>query len=93
MDTQSEIKSRCQELLKEQEMGRREIKRLISKAIDPARCLEALGWTFIKVDRGGQWTKIFALPYPLRATWPGHGIYLWYKMRVWLYFLIVISIY
>ena len=67
MNIQPEIKSRCQELLREQEMGRREIRKLISKATDPTRCLEAWGWTFSKELLKGYWSKTFTLPYPLWA--------------------------
>jgi hypothetical protein len=69
VNTQPEIKSRCQELLKEQEMGRREIRKLISKATDPTKCLKAWGWTFTEKGIGGQWFKIFTLPHPLLLRW------------------------
>jgi len=67
-DNQSETKSYCQEPLKEQEMSRREIRELISKAIDPTRCLEAYDWTFTPnkdCGDGGRWSKTFSFIYPI----------------------------
>ena len=68
MNTQPEIKSRCQELLKEQEISRREIKGLISKATCLTRCLEVYGWTFYQRHGGGAWIKYFNLPYYLHIS-------------------------
>ena len=71
MNTQPEIKSRCQELLKEQEMNRRQIRALISMAAfamgDLTQCLKPWGWTFSsnKDYINGCWFKTFSLPYPL----------------------------
>ena len=69
MNTQRKIKSRCQELLKEQEMSRRKIRELISRAVfmmeDPTRCLEPWDWTFSKGDFTDEWARIFTLPCPL----------------------------
>ena len=68
MNTQSEIKSRCQELLKEQEMSRREIRKFISKATDPINWLKAWGWTYTHDIYWDYWSKIFILPYPLLVS-------------------------
>ena len=70
MNIQPEIKSRCQELLEEQKLGRKEIREFISKATvamgDPTRCLEPWDWTFNETwYREGRWSKTFDLPYPL----------------------------
>ena len=75
MNTQPKIKSCCQELLKEQEMSSRKIRKLISKAAftmgDPTRCLKPWGWTFGPSKHYTYWSKIFTLPYPLLATQNG----------------------
>jgi hypothetical protein len=76
MNIQSEIKSRCQELLKEQKISRREMRELISRAAftmrDPTRCLEPWDWTFDwTYNNEGKWSKIFTLPYPLLTTRKG----------------------
>ena len=57
-------------LLKEQEMGRREIRKLISKAAfamgDLTQCLKPWGWTFhATASDGGYWRKIFNLSHSL----------------------------
>jgi hypothetical protein len=66
MNIQPEIKSRCRRLLKEQEMGRREIRKFISKVTDPIKCLKVYDWTFDGANRDvGRWSKTFTLPYPL----------------------------
>lgn len=49
-------------------MSRREIRELISKAIDPTRCLEAYDWTFTPnkdCGDGGRWSKTFSFIYPI----------------------------
>ena len=86
MNTQPEIKSHCQELLKEQETSRRKIRELISKVIDLTRCLEAYGWTlnYGNCDEG-QWFKVFSLPYPLQVKRYRQS-YLKQKITVRLYF-------
>ena len=76
MNIQSEIKSRCQELLKEQKISRREMRELISRAAftmrDQTRCLEPWDWTFDwTYNNEGKWSKIFTLPYPLLTTRKG----------------------
>jgi len=76
MNIQPEIKSRCQELLEEQKLGRKEIREFISKATvamgDPTRCLEPWDWTFNETwYREGRWSKTFDLPCPLLAQFKG----------------------
>ena len=69
MNAEPKIKSRCQELLREQEMGRREIRKLISKTTDVTQCLKAYDWTLRYDTYYVWWTKTFTLPYPLLVEW------------------------
>jgi hypothetical protein len=90
VNTQPEIKSHCQKLLEEQEMSRRKIRKLISKAAftmrDPTQCLKPWDWTFNRTGNNeNRWSKIFTLPYPLLAEWNGR-LYLQQKMIVVLWF-------
>ena len=69
---------------RKQEISRRQIRELISKATDPTKCLKAWGWTFDEKNYGGWWSKIFTLPYPLLAI-RDKPPYLQQKIIVWLF--------
>ena len=71
----------------EQEMGRREIRKLISRVTDPTRCLEDYGW-ILKHKKNcnyNYWSKTFALPYPLLTT-RYKDVYLRNKVKIHLGF-------
>lgn len=85
MNIQPEIKSRCQGLLMEQEMGRREIRKLISRVTDPTKCLEAYGWKIKDTASCTCWYKIFTFPYPLRVMWHGQ-VYLQREVIIPIFF-------
>jgi hypothetical protein len=70
-------------------MGRREIRKLISKATvtmrDLTQCLKPWGWTYSKGSHANEWAKIFTLPYPLRLKYCGQ-FYVRRKITVKLWF-------
>ena len=89
MNIQPEIKSHCQELLKEQEMNRRQIRALISRAAfamgDLTRCLKPWGWTYTCFSGIDKWSKTFDLPYSLLSI-RFRRVRLWRKITVRLTF-------
>ena len=44
------------------------IRKLIAKATDPTKCLEAYDWTFTPSEYGGIWVKSFNFPYYLLTS-------------------------
>ena len=72
MNIEPEIKSRCKRLLKEQEISRKEIRELISRAAftmgNPTKCLEVYGWTLTGNRKRGYWSKTFDFPYFIRIV-------------------------